>query len=161
MCLRLPCLATADKCTGLLDPALFGPHAPDLDGSSPVGLTDCGSEDDISSVTDTLRSPEPGQHLVTPEPRVASFGSGRSESFGWDAYSLSDLMDPGLDPCGSYAGLDVDDALELDDYLNLPPSQPCSQSYDTVLPSIEPHSTTVTTPPGPATLVDGDPVQGS
>lgn len=80
----------------------------------------------------------------------------------WDLYQHSDPMVSSPDSRGLYLGLDdADDALELDSYLNLPPSsQPASQPNDLAGVSIVSHSI-VTPTPGPATFVDGDPVQGS
>lgn len=72
-------------------------------------------------------------------------------------------MDAPSDCYGLYLGLDEadDDALELDSFLNLPQSsQPASQSNAMPGPSIAAHSVMRPTP-GPATVVDGVPVQDS
>lgn len=73
-------------------------------------------------------------------------------------------MVPSPVPTGLYLGVDeADDPLDLGSFLNLsqssqPPS--ASQPNDVPGPSIAFHSI-LTSTPGPATFVDGVPVQGS
>lgn len=145
---------------GLLTSAVTTDTLGPLDGS-PLGLTDCGTEDDAES----LASPQPGQAL---ESQVSFDDEGGIEP--WNTFLLSEFKDPlpSPDHHGPYDGLHgTDHPVDLSPYIDLD-TQPDYMSQHgpqrSNLPglSMEPHSTPVTSFPGPANFMfDGVPVQDS
>lgn len=131
------------------------PDSQPLDGSSPAGPTECGSEDSVSSPTYTHPSPMLAYDLGLPE----NAGYEEISSQIWELYAPGP-MDLVLGPAGPSGGLvELGDDVELDSFLNLSlSSQPDAQANNTVgLDTAPPNAY----PPGPATLVVGGPVQGS
>lgn len=128
---------------------------------SPLGLTECGSEDDIEN----LQSPNYGQHPALVKSTVSQDWE-RTES--WDASILAEFMEPLPDD------YDLNNALgwsqhpqELNSYINAN-VQPVLSKHITQrnnMPSLmaaESHTTPATFSPGPANFMfDGVPVQGS
>lgn len=129
---------------------------------SPLGLTECGSEDDIES----LASPSYGQYsalVKTPVPRDWDHTN------AWDASTLSDFMEPlPVDNGLNYALECSNFPQEFDSYIDLN-AQPAvltkhaSQRSNMPNPMApESHTTPATFLPGPANFpFDGVPAQGS
>lgn len=125
--------------------------------SSPLGLTDCGSEDDCPALAEPFSSPEQEEHLDTPYPYPSMLSYDGGEGL-YDSSDFSALMEPLSNELGS-----CDDSVgpiypqvpnpysDLD--LQSPGFLPTLNSADS--------NTPVTTPPGPANFFDGVPALDS
>lgn len=125
---------------------------------SPLGLTECGSEDDFESVP----SPGYGQYPAL----VKSQDRDCSES--WNASMLSEFVEPLPDDYGLNNALEwIHYPQELDPHVDanaqpVLPKHTLQRSNMSSPMAPEPHTTPATFFPGPANFTfDGVPVQGS
>lgn len=131
--------------------------------SSPLGLTDCGSEDDCPTLAEPFSSPEQDEYHDTqyPCPYMLSYDGGEGLSDSTDFSTLMESLsneprscDDGVAPVYAqvpdmYSGLEGYSDLGLQS----PGFVPTLSSADGNIP--------VTAPPGPASFFDGDPALDS
>lgn len=129
--------------------------------SSPLGLTDCGSEDGHPALPEQFPFPEQEQYLYAPYPYLLPVESG---DLLCDDSEFSALMESMSDEPGSYdEGAGPISAPAFDPYSDLggyPDLELQAPGYPTTLGPAD-YSAFVTANPGPANFSDGVPVLDS
>lgn len=131
--------------------------------SSPLGLTDCGSEDDYRTFSEPHSFFEQQKILDSSYPSLFSCDGGEGQG-PYDSSEFSDLMEPladGPDCCEDGTGPSSTSA--LDSYLDILGHPSLAAQYPGYTPALNSADSTahVAANPGPANFFDGVPVLDS